>query len=1172
MAKERYTMLAYGEAEHQHEMKANEGGYEPEGATDFYAQLEHALAFVPDYRKVYSLFNQVFQHCVDQTTADVHLNLVGTFAKTDYLLKEYKAARNIVRSTNNTRSRLRKRAELTDDDLMQSCYYDLRNICHFIALLYQNANIPGSLAQYFPEDEGNAATSTLVGDCMRVIVERWDDTFVYGQAEDSTDCEPVKINYARGNKNYDFDWTYLRPLFREGAQINLVRPREKDGILYPELIIYEPDLLVDISSIARCFTNYAESPIVHLINKLSPSTNSEAIVLGNFAGQLLDEEIHQLPDSHTYNDSAIDFWKNNAISLLTADVSNSFHSDAKLQKENIANAMKKVLPQSVGSYDPKEGMVEPSFFCEMLGLQGRMDFLQLDFKVLLEQKSGKGEYPYDNFQKPTFREEHYVQMLLYMMLIRYNFHEKYEANNHELHAFLLYSKYKESLLGLGFAPELMFRAIKIRNGIAWSELHFTKADAYRFMEELTPDALNQKKVNNTLWTRFQYDQLMKFLSPIQLASKLERAYYFRFLTFISNEYVLSKLGNNTKENSGFASTWHDSLEEKLQAGNIYDRLTLVFPDEKTEGNINNVTLQFTEQESNDMSNFRVGDIVILYSYEPGKEPDVRKNMVFRCSIQDISTETIQLILRAPQTDSKIFLREKDKLWAIEHDFMESSYGSLYRGMHAFLSAPKERKDLLMLQRVPKIDTSLSIKGEYGQFDELMTRVKQAQDLFLIIGPPGTGKTSYGMLNTLKEELLEPESSILLLSYTNRAVDEICSKLYEEGIDFVRIGGNLSCSETYRDKLLTVRAQSCKNLKELKHLLTTARVIVATTTSMNANLELFRLRKFSLAIIDEASQILEPHLIGLLSANETGTLAIRKFVMIGDHKQLPAVVQQTPDVSKVTEPSLNEILLTDCRLSLFERLLKKYQGDASVTYMLTKQGRMHQDIAMFPNIAFYGGRLRVVPLQHQLVKLPTSGGKINGIQNILLTRRIAFINAELPENPMSDKVNQNEADIIAATVLKIYEIERDKFNVDHTVGVIVPYRNQIATVRNTIDKFGISALHNITIDTVERYQGSQRRYIVYGFTIQKYYQLNFLTNNVFIDWDGAIIDRKLNVAMTRAQEHLILVGNAELLSKIFTFSNLIKFVKERQGYFDIPTDKYIKGEFDVLDLQEEITTE
>src|SRR3712207_8388873 len=72
-----------------------------------------------------------------------------------------------------------------------------------------------------------------------------------------------------------------------------------------------------------------------------------------------------------------------------------------------------------------------------------------------------------------------------------------------------------------------------------------------------------------------------------------------------------------------------------------------------------------------------------------------------------------------------------------------------------------------------------------------------------------------MLNTVKEELSEPGSTLLLMSYTNRAVDEICSKLYEEGIDFIRIGGSLTCADSYRDKLLTARVEASSNINELK---------------------------------------------------------------------------------------------------------------------------------------------------------------------------------------------------------------------------------------------------------------------------------------------------------------------------------------------------------------------
>lgn len=1137
------------------------GMYEQEVSTDLFVELENSLKYLPDYPKVYHFYNKVFRKCLDRNIPGDKLNLGGTFAKTDFLLKKYHAPRELVRGTNDTRVRLRKRQQILVEDLEKWYLYDLRNLCRFIAFVC-HVGVPASLESLFPVSEEEVYVPVLLGECMRMIVDTWDEEYIYGTAEESVEGEVVKVCYAHGNRAYDYDWTYLYEMFYRGVQINLVRPRESDGVIFPELIVFEPDYLVDISTVAKCFTNYAESPYVHLVDKLRPSPASEAIVLGNFAGQLLDEEIHRVSHSRSYKESVSEFWQHHAVSLLSAGIGPNFHNEASLQKANISRAMRHMLPQYVSDFHPEEGMVEPSFFSEMLGLQGRMDYLQMDYKVLIEQKSGKGEYPYDHFVKPKYKEEHYVQMLLYMMLIRYNFRETYEENHQELNAFLLYSKYKEGLLGLGFAPELIFRAMKVRNGLAWMEMLAAREDGIRILDRLTPEKMNMKQASNALWTRFQRNQIAEVLAPVHQATELERAYFYRFMTFLSQEHVLSKLGNGTKENSGFASKWYDSLEEKLQAGNIYDRLTLVYPDSMTEGNVKNVKLRFSEDEENGMSNFRVGDIVILYPYEKNSEPDVRKTMVFRCTVEGVGADEIELALRAAQSDPTVFLRSKDKVWAIEHDFMESSFSPLYRAMHAFLSAPQSRKDLLLFQREPEVDASVAVTHDYGDFSELSVKVKRAKDLFLIIGPPGTGKTSYGLLNTLQEELTDSTASVLLLSYTNRAVDEICSKLHEKDIDFVRIGNKLTCAHEYRDKLLSERAKNCRNMGELMQIVQTTRVFVATTTAMNSNVALFQIKQFTLSIIDEASQILEPHLIGIFSAHNNGVPAVRKFVLIGDDKQLPAVVQQSPETSKVQDAALNGILLKDCRLSLFERMLQKYRKNGNVVYMLKRQGRMHRDIALFPNCVFYNNRLEEVPKSHQHVALPWIGNSANGIDNLLQTRRIVFLHADSPVDSVSDKVNQTEADLIAATVLRIYEKEKEHFDVEKTVGVIVPYRNQIATVRNTIGKAGLEVLSHITIDTVERYQGSQRKYIIYGFTVQKYYQLDFLTNHVFEDWDGNVIDRKLNVAMTRAEEHLLLVGNAGLLSNNLTFFKLIEFVKSVHGYFDVPPDKYVAGAFQV----------
>ena len=75
----------------------------------------------------------------------------------------------------------------------------------------------------------------------------------------------------------------------------------------------------------------------------------------------------------------------------------------------------------------------------------------------------------------------------------------------------------------------------------------------------------------------------------------------------------------------------------------------------------------------------------------------------------------------------------------------------------------------------------TLNGSYGRFDELILKEKQTDDYFLLVGPPGTGKTSCALRYMVEEALTDPEASLLLLSYTNRAVDEICSMLVDSGI-------------------------------------------------------------------------------------------------------------------------------------------------------------------------------------------------------------------------------------------------------------------------------------------------------------------------------------------------------------------------------------------------------
>jgi len=251
--------------------------------------------------------------------------------------------------------------------------------------------------------------------------------------------------------------------------------------------------------------------------------------------------------------------------------------------------------------------------------------------------------------------------------------------------------------------------------------------------------------------------------------------------------------------------------------------------------------------------------------------------------------------------------------------------------------------------------------------------------------------------------------------------------------------------------------------------------------------------------------------------------------------------------------LTAIGLTDCRDSLFERLIRweHSQGRTNFVGILRKQGRMHPDIAEFPNRMFYfREQLEIVPCEHQLAEslgydLPSE----DRLDDVLKAHRMIFIPSKPCRQPnISEKVNTEEAHIVTDLLRRIHRFYGNKFDALKTVGVIVPYRNQIAMIRKEIERFGIPALDRISIDTVERYQGSQRDVIIYSFTVQCQYQLDFLTSNCFEE-DGRIIDRKLNVAITRARKQMIVTGNVQTLSNNLVFSQLIDYIKGKNGYFE-----------------------
>ena len=116
------------------------------------------------------------------------------------------------------------------------------------------------------------------------------------------------------------------------------------------------------------------------------------------------------------------------------------------------------------------------------------------------------------------------------------------------------------------------------------------------------------------------------------------------------------------------------------------------------------------------------------------------------------------------------------------------------------------------------------------------------------------------------------------------------------------------------------------------------------------------------------------------------------------------------------------------------------------------------------------------------------------------------------------------------------------------------------IKKELEKAEIPNWEDITVDTVERYQGSQKDIIILSLCVNSLPQLEFLSANTTIDNDtGELVDRKLNVALTRAKEQLILIGNPYYISNVPIYYKLTQFIKSRGGLIEEGVDGILSGD-------------
>ena len=994
------------------------------------------------------------------------------FSQVDFVCQHLGLKAPQKRAIQTARRHANGRTTMTRDEWL----YDLRAVTILISTVFHE-DVPGDLLRLLPVNLAPTAKGLTINKrYVRCIVRSFDDTTIQA---DTSDGE-ILIDYANTEGGRDF--AYLRKVLREGMQLNLLDCHVGDVII-PGIVVVEPDFMLDISALASCFTAYGHHPLLYTISRLKPKPNTQAVLLGNFAGTALDDIIHN--PQVTLQQSLQRSYREQAERFAACEDfdQEKFEAEAAVQMQNIRETVK--ILHSQFSILNSQALLEPSFVCEKLGLQGRVDMMTSDMHLLVEQKSGKNaKIDYQSHDAHGVQlENHYVQLLLYYGILRYNF----EKSDAQVDTRLLYSRYSpdKGLVAVNYYRTLFREAIKLRNQIVATELLIAREGFGRIIPLLNADIIYKGVTRDGYFHHYILPSLLTLNAQLSTLNPLERAYYERMMTFVYREQRAQKLGSSeqTLHHAGGCGSdlWLMPLSEKQEQGNIMQRLHII-EREKTDvdGGYDMITLQRQSDETT--LNFRVGDMVYLYQYED--EPDVRKQILYKGTLQEMDGLKVVVMLNDGQQNESVFA-PSDCLWAIEHGGSDVGTNSSIRSIHQFILSSPRKKDLLLGQRAPEADTSRKLSKAYNpHYDDIIQRVKQARDYFLLVGPPGTGKTSMALRFIVEEELTatvpvgSSSDNILLMAYTNRAVDEIRSMLQEAGLE------------------------------------DDERIVTGTTSMMQARPFLLEGRHFSLAVVDEASQVLEPGLIGLLSSEQ-----IDRFVLIGDHKQLPAVVQQNPEDARIDDPLLKAIGLTDCRQSLFQRLYnwEVSQGRTQFVGTLSHQGRMHPDVAQFASQHFYGSWLTPVPVAHQQeTTLNYNVPPQDALDTALQQHRMAFF--------------EGDTEMVIALAQRIRRFYGERFDPQKTLGIIVTYRKQIAAIR--------AAVPDVSIDTVERYQGSQREVIIYAVGIDRHYQMDFLTASTFVDDEGQMVDRKLNVALTRARRQMLIVGHSAILRENELFRQLI----------------------------------